>query len=491
MKILVGITSFGTKNDRYLSVLIEQYKSMSHDVDIVVFSNIQRTLDKSIEVVVGLPSENPWSLPFAHKSFFAERVDAYDLFIYTENDILIKENNIEAFLRVTSILPEDKIAGFMLYEDDSLNKKNHVNVHGGFHWGPKSVMSIGDYTFAHFTNEHSACYLLTREQLKKAIASGGYLTPPREGKYDLLCTAATDPYTRCGFTKVICVSHFEDFELHHLPNAYVGKYGISEREFRSQMQALLEVERGKRPQAEFLERVNINRPVKRKKLYYEPCDETVLSHVSREIKNVLSICCGSAETESRLVEKGIECDCIPLDSVIGAVAEIKGVRTLYPDFDKSLNSIADKKYDCIVMLNILQHVDNPFDFVRVCKHLLSPQGILIGTIPNEDYMGDFFPKRYKTGMGSDRMRYYHLHDILVGGLKIIGSKTSRYVSRAARVHLPTKKELMLWLKRNGMQITTINYVTDNLSQKRRRIAVGPLKALFADKLIFVARKDNH
>ncbi len=491
MKILVGITSFGTKYDRYLSQIIDEYRSMSHHVDIVVFSNIQKTFDKSIEVIVGLPSKNPWSLPFAHKRVFAERVDMYDLFIYAENDILIKESNVEAFLRVTSMLPEDKIAGFMLYEDDPVNKKNHVDVHGGFHWDPKSVEIIDGCTFAHFTNEHSACYLLTKEQLRKAIASGGYLTPPREGKYDMLCTAATDPYTQCGFTKVICTSHFEDFALHHLPNAYVGKFGIGEHEFKRQLQALVEVARGERPQTEFFERENKSRQVRRKKLYYEPRDNSVLSLVPPEIKNVLTIGCGSAETEARLVEKGIECVCIPLDSVMGAIAEMKGVRTLPPKIDIAFDCIGAKRFDCILMLNVLQHVDAPLDFIRRCKHLLDPEGIIIGTLPNEDYLQDFFPKRYKTGMGSDLTRYYRLKDILEGVMKIIGSKISRYVSRTSRTDLPTEKELKHWFKRNKMNVSKIHYVKDNLSKKRRRIAIGPLKSLFADKLIFVARKDNY
>lgn len=487
MKILVGIASFGTKNDRYLSVLIERYKAMSYDVDIVVFSNIARTFDdKSITVIVGLPSENPWSLPFAHKDYFASNVEAYDLFIYTENDILIEEKNIAAFLQATNILPEEKIAGFMRYENDPSNQKYYIDVLGSFHWNPKSTLTINGQTFAHFTNEHSACYLLTRNQLRKAIASGGYLTPPRESNYDMLCTAATDPYTQCGFTKVICISSYEDFALHHLPNAYIGKTGINETEFRSQLRALIEIARGERSQAEFLESVNNGRPVKRAKLYYEPCEETIFTLVPRETRSVLSIGCGSAETESRFVNNGIECVCIPLDDIIGTVAEMKGVSALHPHFDKALNSIADRQFDCIVMLNIPQHVYDLLAFIGKCKRKLTPQGIMIGTIPNMDYLEEYFPKRYKTGMGSDLIRYYRLRDVLVGGIKIAGSKISRFASRVSNADLPTKKEMKRWLKRNGMKIVKIAYVTDDLTKKRRRVAIGPLKALFAHKLIFIA-----
>ena len=68
--------------------------------------------------------------------------------------------------------------------------------------------------------------LLTREQLRKAIQSEGYLVGPHQNKYDLLVTAATDPYTQCGFRKLVCISHIEDFFIAHLPNKYVGELGV-------------------------------------------------------------------------------------------------------------------------------------------------------------------------------------------------------------------------------------------------------------------------
>ena len=139
---------------------------MSYQTDIVVLSNIPKELGPGIEVKVGLPSKNPWSLPFAHKKLFAERANDYDLFIYSEDDTLITENNIKAFLDVTRILPEHEIAGFLRYEFDTLGKKYYSTVHSHFHWIPGSVKRIGDYSFARFTNDHSACYLLTREAIE-------------------------------------------------------------------------------------------------------------------------------------------------------------------------------------------------------------------------------------------------------------------------------------------------------------------------------------
>ena len=86
-RLLVAIASYGTKNAALLQRVIDQYLAMEFDVDIVVLSNIPRELGPRVRVVVGLPSPDPWSLPFAHKAVLAENVEKYDLFAYSEDDI--------------------------------------------------------------------------------------------------------------------------------------------------------------------------------------------------------------------------------------------------------------------------------------------------------------------------------------------------------------------------------------------------------------------
>ncbi len=59
MNILVAIANHGTKNMTYLNTLIQEYRSMALDVDIVVLSNVQKNLGSDIEVIVGLPTKAP------------------------------------------------------------------------------------------------------------------------------------------------------------------------------------------------------------------------------------------------------------------------------------------------------------------------------------------------------------------------------------------------------------------------------------------------
>src|SRR5208337_2056619 len=98
MKILVAIANFGTMNDKYLHQVIGEYRSMSHQVDIVVFSNLQKDFGQDATcLAVDMRGSDPWSLPFAHKRIMADRIDKFDLFIYSEDDTLITERNIAAF----------------------------------------------------------------------------------------------------------------------------------------------------------------------------------------------------------------------------------------------------------------------------------------------------------------------------------------------------------------------------------------------------------
>lgn len=269
MRVLVAIANYGFKHVEYVHRLIEEYRSLPCSTDIVVLSDVPKDLGSDVEVVVGLPTRDPWSLPFGHKKIFAERMADYDLFIYSEDDILLTWKNIESFLLITDVLPKNEIAGFVLYELDSTGKRWFPGFHGPFHWIPSSLKRVDNYRLAICSNLHSACYVLTQNQLKRAISSGGYLVNPHQGKYDLLCSASTDPYTQCGFRKLICISHLSDLLVHHLPNRYVGKIGIDENDFGKQLAFMLSLEDRDMCGQELLPTTkNIDHIVRWDKMYY-------------------------------------------------------------------------------------------------------------------------------------------------------------------------------------------------------------------------------
>ena len=371
LRVLVAVASYGTSNDHYLLRLVEEYRAMSFDADIVILSNLRKEISPDVEVLVGLPNRNPWSLPFAHKKLFADRIEQYDLFVYSEDDILITETNLRAFLDASAALRENELAGFLRTEYGSNSAVNYPDVHGNFHWDPTSIGSRGQYIVARLTNEHAACYVLTRGQLKKAIRSGGFLVEPHEWKYDLLCTAATDPYTQCGFTKLIPVSHLDDFTVHHLSNKYVGKVGVDETELRAQVKTMLRLaEKQCTPMPLLNTETRLWRGMYSKD-YYEPLSKEVLSMIPREARSVLSIGCGSGVTECWLAERGLRVVALPLDPIICSAAAAKGVEILPGDFRTAKQKLQNDRFDCLLYLNLLHLASNPISVLSMFRDNLS------------------------------------------------------------------------------------------------------------------------
>jgi SAM-dependent methyltransferase len=381
-RVLVALASHGTSNDRYLLRVAQEYRGMSFDVDIVILSNLKKRVAPDIELLVGLPSRNPWSLPFAHKKLFADRIEEYDMFVYSEDDILITENNLRAFLKVTATLREEDLAGFLRIEKGANGAMNYPDVHANFHWDPASIRTRGAYTLAHFTNEHAACYVLTRNQLRKAIESGGFLVEPHEWKYDLICTAATDPYTQCGFTKLIPISHLADFTVHHLSNKYVGKVGVDETEFSAQVDAMLRLATsGCKPMPLLETETGFWRGMYSKD-YYEPLSKEVISMIPRQARSVLSIGCGSGITEGWLAERGLRVVAVPLDPVICSSAAARGVEMVLGDFHTAKEKLQNERFDCILYLNVLHLARDPIKILSLFKDVLSIQSAVIIQSPH-------------------------------------------------------------------------------------------------------------
>ena len=466
MKILVAIANFGTKNAKYLERLLREYRSMTrYKVDIVVLSNIPKNLGSDVEVIVGYPTKDPWSLPFGHKKVFSDRVSDYDLFIYSEDDTLITERNIRGFLRTVEILPKEEIAGFIRYELDESGEKYYSTIHSHFHWIPSSVKKVRDYTFARFTNDHSACYLLTQEQLGMAIASGGFLVEPHQERYDLLVTAATDPYTQCGLTKVICVSHLEDFCLHHLPNQYIGRMGVSNADLQLQLDALISIaSNGKAPDELFKGETALKQG-RWSKSYYEEGVEDLIGMMPSKTKDVLSIGCGRGATEGILAEKGMRVTAVPLDSVIGACAKARGVEIVPSDSEKALDALSGRSFDCILFMNVLEHLPNPVGILSRYAKLLSADGAVLISVPNFNHIKVW-------------------RDLLRGGI----TWRQRYDFEKSRLHFTTMNVVKRWLKRSGIKVVNVVYQYDGPWHKRSDLLGGAFKTLLASKIIVIGKR---
>lgn len=469
-RVLVAIAHHGFKNQRFFNQLLAEYKSMDrHEVDVVVLSNIPRDLDPDVEVRVGSPTADPWSLPFGYKNLFYERAGKYDYYIYTEDDMLITEKHIDAFDSATAVLPNDCIAGFLRYEISPEGKLSFPDMHSHFHWDPNSVVKIGGILFAYHTNEHSACFILTQKQLNHAIDSGGFMLPPRTGRYDMLVTAATDPYTQCGMRKMICIDRLQDFCIHHLPNVYCGKLGLDAESAQLEIEMLeslshygLSVPRGP-----LFQPYPLRDGDRWNKKYHEGRRDDVLKWVPNDACRVLSVGLACGTTEEVLVRRGVKVVGIPLDSVIRTEADAKGIATVSPDFQLATSELAGQQFDCILIMDILQQLSNPVLMVTKCLEFLREGGLVLVSVPNWNYLGTL--RRRLSWRQKE-------------------SFECRATGDAPGVHQTTKARVLEWLSLSGLHALRQCGMPDNRMEQISKWSFGVADQFTCPYLLVMGRR---
>jgi 2-polyprenyl-3-methyl-5-hydroxy-6-metoxy-1,4-benzoquinol methylase len=469
MRILVVIANHGTKNFKYLSRLLEEYRSMqSFKVDLVVLSDAPKALGEDVEVVVGAPIKDPWSLPFGYKKIFAERASLYDLFIYSEDDTLITEKNIKAFEHATKLLPSHLIAGFIRHEIAPSGEKFYSTLHAHYYWDSKSIVEVDGFVFAHYTNEHSACFILTRGQLAKAIDSGGFMLPARKGRYDMLVTAATDPYTQCGLKKVVCISHLDEFSLHHLPNVYCGRIGLNATLAELEIERLKSIRRLEEIPGPLFKTGTLLEDASFDKLYHQKPRADVLSAIPATVRTVLSVGCGCGATEGELVKNGVKVTGVPLDYVIQVTAESRGVKVMSPDFARASEELRGQKFDCVLFLDVLHHLPDPVAAIRRFSDNVAEGGIFICSAPNFNHVS--FLKRRCAPVGRfDKLPW-----------------TASY--EKVGLHFTTRRKLRSWLRLANLQKVCVLDKIEPRHQWLNRSTFGGVSGFLARNIVALARK---
>jgi 2-polyprenyl-3-methyl-5-hydroxy-6-metoxy-1,4-benzoquinol methylase len=467
VRTLVAIAHYGTKNRPFLERLITEYQSMEGlTVDIVVLTEVHKPyLPRHVQQVVGLPDPDPWSLPFSHRSLFVSSVGEYELFLYSEDDTLIERRNLEAFLEVSSTLPEAYLPGFTRYEVGPRGERYYNDVHTRYHWDPTSVFTHNGQVFASFTNEHSACYVLTDRQLRRCIRSGGFVTSPHQGRYDMLVSAATDPYTRCGLRKVLPVSRFEDFALHHLPNVYVGRMGICQEDMDLQLQALRDLA-ASGPGSYLFDATSPVADGRWDKDYHAPLPDPLAIDADLSGRSILSIGVGSGQAEAALIDRGAKVTGVPLDPIVARVAEKRGIRCTPSDLDQALAGCKEP-FDGILLADVLPHLADPTRLLSRLRRHLAVDGELWATARNarHERVGAALGRRPTPPKADDFER--------------------------SRVHPASGRTLSSWLRNAGYRVTSKEYWSTGRDVALLDRLPSVFDPLTADRVLVRARHGAH
>jgi SAM-dependent methyltransferase len=463
LKILVVIASYGFANDHHLRRVLKEYRSMPYDINIKVLSDVERQLESDVDVVVVSPCRTPQALPFEHKKLLERHARDFDLFIYTEDDILITETNIKAFVTVSQKVSRTEIPGFIRFESNQNGRLYYPDIHRTYRWNITSIRASGEYTIACFTNDHSGCYMLTRDQLVRAIESGKFMAGARRTQYGMLETAATDIYTQCGLRKVIAISHVDEYLVHHLPNKYIGQMGVDDDYFRDQIEVMLSVARDGHIPRPLIQASNNPEPVRFGKDCYESERRDLIRLIPEHAKNVLSVGCGWGLTETRLSEDGHSVIALPIDAVVSAGLAKNKVNVINGDIASIASALNGKRVDCILISGILQLVEDPIRLLSSLRELLNSDGVLIATVP----------KRTRLLKWWSSFRSWQWESS--GGYAKTG------------VQLTSRFGVKKWLRRSGLRPTYVTEIVQPTQKLRWQTAIRISRPLRRSEIIAAAR----
>ena len=463
--VLVALASYGTAQDHYLERVITEYRSLKMPTRVVVLSDKDKPV-RGAEVIAGLPLRDPHSLPFAHRKVFAENARRYDLFIYAEDDTLLTEQHIEAFLSTQAKLEEDEILGFVRSEASPAGRKYITSIHHHFRWRAETVVERHGDLFAELSNLHSGCFIVTRRQLSRAIASGRFLVAPHAERYGMLETATTDLYTQCDMRRLICVSQVRDFIVPHLPNKYYAKMGIPLGDFEFQAQSLCNHHRAGSWNGSLFDVESRAPGFRWSKDLYQP-DPDLLSEVPSSIKSILSVGCGSGANEIRLSRLGMNVCAVPLDAVFGAQLRRDGIRTVEGPLDSAISDLSDERFDAVMLADVLHLVDDPVTWLRKLREALAPGGQLIASVGNT----------------CDAICW--VRDWLDGNRRPFIADF-----RSSGVHAVSAKRLRRWLRETGYDVESIVPVMEGSRIHLRKLGLKALEPAFATRFIVNARPIN-
>jgi len=375
VRILLAIVDHGDSRSEMVRRIIREYRSFPHDVRIVIMRDVPTAVEYGVEVVVGTPTKNPWTLTFAHRKLFTKCRNEYDIFIYSENDVLCTAAQFEKWLDLNELLPNNIVPGFILFEEDDALDRSYPMFQSHFHWKTDSVVMYGNEVFGSYSNMHSAFYILDRAALGVALGSGQFDVSPYRGRFGLAETACAGVFTDCEVGSALALRSIEDLAVHHMPNDYVGIFGIDSRTLERQCSACISIYEGRRDQGQLFPTVARSMDSTYDKRFAEEPSEALLAAVPSEAVNVLSVGVGMGELEKCLREDGHEVTCIPLDAIMQAQLESLGFVATAPDLGRAIDQLGGQKFDALVLSNVLNHVADPQRWIRGLS-VLAPGAII-------------------------------------------------------------------------------------------------------------------
>src|SRR6056297_2184101 len=190
MNLLICIASYGRANLKFLEKELEEFSEWKkYNLDIIIDTTVEldfKKYEEKLNISYCMYDDSiKMDLAFQHRKHMKDNIDKYDLYMYVENDTLVTEKNVDTWLKLSKDVPKDYVIGFSRYELKPNDERKHLvplNIPWLYPVKKKDII-INNKKYFEVYNPHQAVWILTNEQLHKAINSGNVTTE----SYTLKC----------------------------------------------------------------------------------------------------------------------------------------------------------------------------------------------------------------------------------------------------------------------------------------------------------------
>jgi 2-polyprenyl-3-methyl-5-hydroxy-6-metoxy-1,4-benzoquinol methylase len=124
--------------------------------------------------------------------------------------------------------------------------------------------------------------------------------------------------------------------------------------------------------------------------YFQGTREEMLKYIPKSVRRTLEVGCGFGGFSALVKEKfGAETWAVEVDKEAAQEAAKKLDKVINSDIVEALNQIPDNYFDCVIFLDILEHLIDPYSLLVSMKQKLTDEGVIVTSIPNVRYYRNY------------------------------------------------------------------------------------------------------
>ena len=124
--------------------------------------------------------------------------------------------------------------------------------------------------------------------------------------------------------------------------------------------------------------------------YFSGTRDNMLKYVPEGVKTTLEFGCGYGGFSALLKKDlGVEAWAVEIDKEAAGEAAKKLDKVINADALESLSQVPDDYFDCIIFLDTLEHLADPYSVLVALKKKLTGRGVVLTSIPNVRYYHNY------------------------------------------------------------------------------------------------------